>query len=345
VTDEHLKESLSSGKEFAHDGLEEGLAEEVFLLTLEDNVEGLQHLGVLLDLTVHDGIEKLVDGVEDELGESTSQGLTLLVDLLGGPFTGRGIVEVVTPEFTHHAVLGDTKLGGVHVSELGESETPAVEAGTEGNGTLGGVHLDVTEELVLVGSNDDVNSLNGTGESLVRGLGVELELEESAVHLVNHKNRLDTLTKGLAKDSFGLDTDTLDTVNDDKSTVSDTKGSSDFRGEIDVSRRIDQVDQESVTVGALRNLFVYLVVKRDTSRLDGNAAVLLVLAGISEAGFTSVLPSNDTSMGNQRVGEGGLAMIDMSDNAHITDVGLLVHDLTDLIDGKVHHIYSQVISK
>lgn len=247
VADEHFKKSLGSWEELAHDSFEEGLAKEILLLTLEDDVEGLEHLGVLLNLAVHDGIEELVDGFEDELSEGTSKGLTLLVDLLLGPLAGSGIVEVVTPKLAHHAILGDTELAGVHVGELGEGETPTVETGTEGNSSLGRVDLDVTEKLVLVGGNDDVGGFDGTGETLIGGLGIELKLEESAVHLVHHENRFDTLTKSLTEDSLSLDADTLDAIDDDKSTVSDTKGSSDFRGEIDVTGGINQVDQERIS--------------------------------------------------------------------------------------------------
>jgi hypothetical protein len=75
----------------------------------------------------------------------------------------------------------------------------------------------------------------------------ELKFEKSTIDLVDDNNGLDTLSQSLTQDSLGLDADTFDTVNDDKSTVSDTESSSDFRGEINVPRRINQVDQERVT--------------------------------------------------------------------------------------------------
>jgi hypothetical protein len=75
----------------------------------------------------------------------------------------------------------------------------------------------------------------------------ELKFEKSTIDLVDDNNGLDTLSQSLTQDSLGLDADTFDTVNDDKSTVSDTESSSDFRREINVPRRINQVDQERVT--------------------------------------------------------------------------------------------------
>lgn len=75
----------------------------------------------------------------------------------------------------------------------------------------------------------------------------ELKFEKSTINLVDDNNGLDTLSQSLTQDSLSLDADTFDTVNDDESTVSDTKSSSDFRREINVPGGIDQVDQESVT--------------------------------------------------------------------------------------------------
>jgi hypothetical protein len=124
-----------------------------------------------------------------------------------------------------------------------------VKTGTEGDGTLVGVNLDITESLVKVGGNDDVNGLDDTGEVLVQILLGELELEKSTVDLVDDNNGLDALTESLAKHSLGLDTDTFDGIDDNKSTVSDTEGSGDLRREINVTGRVDQVDQEVVLGG------------------------------------------------------------------------------------------------
>lgn len=53
-----------------------------------------------------------------------------------------GGVEVpVAPQLLHHLVLLGAELGRVNLGELLESETPLVEAGSEGYGTLVGVHL------------------------------------------------------------------------------------------------------------------------------------------------------------------------------------------------------------
>ena len=84
-----------------------------------------------------------------------------------------------------------------------------------------------------------------------------MQLKKSTIDLVDDDNGLDTFTESLTEDSFGLDTDTFDTVDDDEGTVSDSEGSSDFRGEIDVAGRINQIDQESVVSNAKVRLYSF----------------------------------------------------------------------------------------
>jgi hypothetical protein len=219
------------------------------------------------------------------------------------------------PETLHHLVLVDTKLLGVTSSELADGEGPAVEAGTEGNGTLFGVDLDVTKRLVVVGSDDDVDGLDDTGEILVQILLAELELEKSTIDLVDDDNGLDTLTESLAEHSLGLDAHTFDGVDDNEGTIGNTESSSDFRGEINVTGRIDQVDQEVVLLGLDGNVLevlgvLELGVQGDGGRLDGDTTLLLVSTGIRETGFSSLGGGDDTSTLDKRVGEGRLSVID-----------------------------------
>lgn len=313
VDDNHLEEGVGSGEELAHDGLEEGLLAKVLLLRVELDVKGGDHLLVLLGLELHDRVEELVDGAEDELAVTTLEGLS--GGILGalGPLLGGGVKEVVTPEALHELVLLKTELLGVHVGEAGESETPSVETTSEGDGTGRGVDLELSHHGVLVRRDDDVDGLNGTGKVLVSLLLGELELKEGTVELVDHDDGADTLDEGLAKHSLGLDAHSLDAVDDDEGSISDTEGSSDLRGEVDVAWGINKVDQETSSVSVdLRGDISggNLVKERDTSRLDGNAAVLLVGTGVHVSGLSGVLLSNDTSLANQRVGQGRLSVVD-----------------------------------
>ena len=109
----------------------------------------------------------------------------------------------------HHLLVVDSELGGVHLGKAGQSESPALLSGSKGNSSLLRVNLDVTDNGIGVGCDDDVGRLDGAREGLVAGLSVELKLQKGAVHLVDHEHGLDTLLKSLAQDGFSLHTDTL----------------------------------------------------------------------------------------------------------------------------------------
>jgi len=69
-----------------------------------------------------------------------------------------------------------------------------------------------------------------------------LQFEQSTINLVDDADWLNSLGKSLSQDGLGLDTDTVNAVDDDQSTIGDTEGGSDFRGEIDVTGGVDKVD-------------------------------------------------------------------------------------------------------
>jgi len=339
VHDQHFQESLSGGKELLHNGLEQRLLDEITLLTLEDDVQGLEHLLVLLLLTLHDTANELGQRLHNELNESTLEGLAIRAGGTVGPLLTDGVIEVLTPKLTEELLLLDTELGGVHLSEASQGETPAVETRAEGNGTLFGVNLNVTEELVTVGGDDNVGRLDGLGEGLVSLLRLELKLQKGTIKLVNHENGLNTLTESLTQNGLSLNANRLNAVNNDKSTVGDTKSGSHFGGEVNVAGRVDQVDQELVGGKALGNLILgQLVVQGHTSGLDGDGTILLIGTSVGETLLSGVSLGDDTSGGDQRVSQSRLTVIHVSDNTHVTDVGLVVHNLTNLRDGEVGHL-------
>ena len=55
------------------------------------------------------------------------------------------------------------------------------------------------------------------------------------------------------------------------------------------------------------------------------------------AGVTSLFTGNDTGFGNQRVGKGGLTVIDVGNHRHVTNVMSIVHDLSNLFESEVRH--------
>ena len=132
---------------------------------------------------------------------------------------------------------------------------------------------------------------------------------------LHDNNGLDTLTKSLSQNGLGLDANTLNGVDDDKSTISDSQSSSDLRGEINVPGRVDQVDQEVLAVDLLADdvLEVLLIgesgVQGDGGRLDGDTTLLLVGSGVGGTSISSLSGGDDTSLSQEGVGQCRLAVI------------------------------------
>ena len=143
-------------------------------------------------------------------------------------------------------LLVDTELLCVTGSELTEGEGPSVKTGTESDSTLLGVDLNITESLVVVGRDDDVDGLDGSVEGLVEVLLADLQLEKGSIDLVDDTDGLDSLGQSLTQDGLGLHTDTVNAVDDDEGTIGNSESSSDFRREIYVTGGVNQVDQELV---------------------------------------------------------------------------------------------------
>jgi hypothetical protein len=278
VDDNHLQKRITSGQELFHDTLEQRLALEVSLVTDQSEFELFEKGGDLVLFKVHDAVEQLEDGVENKQVECS------LSTTLGrlGPLLGLGVKVVVSPKLGHELLLVDTEFLGVSTSELSERESPTVKTGTESDCSFFGVDLNITENGVVVGGNNDVDGFDGSAERLVQVLLGNLEFEKSSVDLVDNDDRLDSFSEGLSQDSLGLDTNTLDTVDDDKGTIGDSESGSDFGREIDVTGRIDQIDQELVTVGLLNDILDILFGERevhgDGGRLDGDSSVNLILS-------------------------------------------------------------------
>ena len=81
--------------------------------------------------------------------------------------------------------------------------------------------------------------------------------------------------------------------------------------------RVDQVDQEVVLGGGDGDVLEVLLVlelgvQGDGSRLDSDTTLLLVSSGIGETSLTSLGGRDNTGTLDERVGEGGLSVIDCS---------------------------------
>ena len=357
VEHNHLKDSVSGGEPLLHDALEQLLANELLLVALKLDADSLEHLIDLSVLLVHDGLEEGGDGGSDELAEGALEGASLVGV---GPDLALGVEVPVAPELAHHLVLGDTELGTVGTGKLFKGEGPLMEAGAEGDGSCGGIDLAVTKGLVVVHGNDDIDGLDGTAEGLVELLSGKLKLEKCAINLVNHEHGADTFRDGLAEDGLGLNADTVNGVDDDEGSVSDTEGGGDLRGEVNVTGGIDEVDQIGVRVNlnvgglgllvldVLRHLLLLVLGhERDTllhvvleehgnsGGLDGDTTLGLIGTSVSVTGSSGGLGGDNSGLLHEGVGKGGLAVVDVRNDGHRTDIVLEVHDGPHLLYGKV----------
>jgi len=103
-----------------------------------------------------------------------------------------------------------------------------METASKSNGSSGRIDLEFSHDGVLVGGDDDIDRLNGAGKVLISLLLGKLELKKGTVELVDHDDRTNSLNEGLTKHSLGLHAHTLDAIDNDKGSISDTEGSSDF---------------------------------------------------------------------------------------------------------------------
>mmetsp|Transcript_34805 Transcript_34805/g.25142 ORF Transcript_34805/g.25142 Transcript_34805/m.25142 type:complete len:810 (-) Transcript_34805:10-2439(-) len=338
MEDHHLEERLVRRQPVLHGALEKLLALELEVLLLHLDVERGKHLVELVHLLIHASLNDLADRVEHEHVERAEVRVARL-----GPLLLSRVEVVLAPKTLTHLLLSDAELLGVHAGELGEGEGPAVETGREADGTLLGVHLEISHGLVTVGGDDHVDVLDVLDEVAVERLPVELQLKEATIELVDGHNRPDALSESLAKHSLGLDRHALDTVDHHKSSVRDAESRSHLRREINVTWGIDKVDEELATLGILGHSLVRdlllrdLVVKRDTGGLDGDATLGLIGTSVSKTLVSRRSHGDDTSRRHERVREGGLAVVNVSNHRHVANVLRLVHDSPQLRECEVHH--------
>lgn len=79
----------------------------------------------------------LLDWVHDVLNETPHQALLCLLDKLFGFL----VVELVSPQPPHHLLFINLELVSVHLGKLLQVESPAVQARTKPDGTLGWINL------------------------------------------------------------------------------------------------------------------------------------------------------------------------------------------------------------
>mmetsp|Transcript_14533 Transcript_14533/g.34311 ORF Transcript_14533/g.34311 Transcript_14533/m.34311 type:complete len:204 (-) Transcript_14533:417-1028(-) len=193
-----------------------------------------------------------------------------------------------------------------------------MQAASETDGVGFGTHLQVPKGMIIVGGNGDVHVFDGIAEAGVHVLRLHLQLQDAAVNLVDEQDGTHTLGESLSQHSLSLHCAAFNAINHNKRAISDTQRCGDFRGEVDVSWRVDEVHQERLRSAAI--LFVEVEVQRHTGALDRHAAGLLITARLHVADIAGTVGINEASLAHERVSECGLAVIDMSNDGQVPNV-------------------------
>ena len=104
---------------------------------------------------------------------------------------------------------------------------------------------------------------------------------------------------------------------------------------------VNKVDQVGEGINLVDD--VGLEVEGHTSGFDGNTTLLLVGTSVSSADFSSLVASNDTGFGNKGIGKGRLAVIDVGDHRHVSDLVRVTHDFSNLVNSEVWHVWSVLL--
>ena len=121
----------------------------------------------------------------------------------------------------------------------------------------------------------------------------------------------------LAKHEPGLRHRAFESIDEQKHSVSHLQNSLDFTTEIGVTRRVDDVDTKDAGMGALRRRSPG---DRAVLGRDGDPTLFFQRIGIKDTiGFITV-ERHRPAVGEQRVDEGRLAMVDMRDDCDVTEI-------------------------
>ena len=133
--------------------------------------------------------------------------------------------------------------------------------------------------------------------------------------LLMKQSARDVVLGGLPPDGFGLGFDAFLAVEDGDRAVEHAQGAFDFGGEIDVAGRVDQVDRVALAVAVPGT--------GGGGGVDGDAALLLFLVEVHDGGaFVDFAHLVDLAgVIEDAFGDGGLAGVDVSGDADITDFG------------------------
>lgn len=148
-------------------------------------------------------------------------------------------------------------------------------------------------------------------QALAEGADCGVEVGTGAVQLVDERDPRHAVPVGPPPHRLALRLDAGDRVEDGDGAVEDAQGAFDLVGEVDVARRVDQVEPVAVPVAA------------HGSGEDGDAAVAFLRVEVGDGGAVVDLAALVGGAGQVEdpFGDGGLARVDVGEDAQVADGG------------------------
>jgi len=233
----------------------------------------------------------------------------------------RPLVEplpVVVPLHLHHFAKRDA--GALHRRER---HPPLVQRGAERDGAV--LDGDGPVVVLLLGHPADqlVHVADHVLEALLHLLGPLLEFVDEAVDLVDEQRRLHTLPQGLPEHRLRLGHRALDGVDNDQCAVDGPHRAGHVATEVDVARRVDEVDE------VVRPLV--LVCHRHVRRVDGDPAFLFVLLCVHHQLGRLALVGDHPGSSEEVVSQCRLPVIDVRRDGDVPDLIRPVHQRLALL--------------
>ena len=269
--------------------------------------DGVAHARVGHALDVGDD-EADVAGCEfvehDRLGRERAEGLDF-IDLLVGAqadFLAHGQASL------HYAHQNDRSAVGIEPGIENQGLQRRIgRAARRRNAVDGGLQHLFDAEAALGADEQRVGGGNGQDVFNLRFHFVGLRGRQ--VDLVDHRNDGEIVFCGQERIGDGLRFDALAGVHDQQGAFAGREGAGDFVGKIDVAGRVDQVELIFLAVGGA-------VLQADALGLDGDAALALEVHGVEDLRVHLALAERAGKL-EQAVGQRGLAVVDVRDNAKV----------------------------
>ena len=151
-----------------------------------------------------------------------------------------------------------------------------------------------------------------------------MEFVDEAVDLVDEQNGLHLLLERLANNRFGLRHGAFNGACKNKTSVDGAHCTGYVATEVDVTGRIDEVDEEVRALNGVHH--------RGGRCVDGDTTSRFLLVKVQNTCCSSKFVGHHSGPCDEVVRKRGLAVVDVSGNAQVSDLGENVHDFGCLLD-------------